>query len=47
MTAKQGRTSPNSTGQKDIYVPTPADIKNRQEQLNSNNRKYRSSRGGN
>ncbi|MDA7996802.1 MAG: hypothetical protein MPI93_02180 [Nitrosopumilus sp.] len=45
MTAKQGRASPGSTGHKGPYVPTPADTKNRQEQLNSNNKKYWDSRG--
>ena len=45
MTAKQGRTDPGSTGRKDEYVPTPADTKNRQEQMNPNNKKYWGSRG--
>ena len=50
MMAKRHRTAgtgPANQGSKDVYVPTPADIKNRQEQLNSNNPKYASSRRGN
>ena len=39
-------TSPANRGSKDAYVPTPADTKNRREQMNPNNPKYASSRGG-
>lgn len=46
MTAKQGRASPGNTGAQGPLVPTPADTKNRREQLNPNNKKYRGSRGG-